>query len=154
MMRSLTLLVAFAANLLLVAAHFQVNTPQWRDNSFVAPYSQYQYPCAGVPSGLSVTNRTLWPLTGGSLSVDFHHSFTYVFVNLGLGSNVTNFNISLNANGKVINETGNGTLCINKFTLPSSLTVVDGQRASLQVVTVGGNGAALYNVCFIPFMTV
>jgi hypothetical protein len=32
----------------------------------------------------------LWPLTGGSLSVDFHHTFTYVFINLGLGTNATN----------------------------------------------------------------
>lgn len=145
-MQALTLLFALAANLGFVSAHFQILAPEWRDNSFLAPYNQYTYPCAGVPEGLSVTNRTQWPLTGGSLSIDFHHPWTYVFINLGLGSNVTNFNITLNNGARVINETGNGTLCIDKFTLPSNLGIVDGQAASLQIATVGPNGAALYNV--------
>ncbi len=47
----------------------------------------------------------------------------------------------------MINETGNGTLCVDKFTLPSGLGIVDGQTASLQISTVGPTGAALYNVC-------
>ncbi|KUJ17378.1 uncharacterized protein LY89DRAFT_781592 [Mollisia scopiformis] len=89
-----------------ISAHFQINTPQWRDNSFNAPYSQYIYPCAGVPS---------------------------------------------NSSTNIINETGNGTLCIDKFTLPTELAVVDGQLASLQVVTVGETGAALYNCADIQF---
>lgn len=149
-MQALTLILVLAANLLSVSAHFQILVPEWRDNSFLAPYNQYTYPCGGVPEGLSITNRTLWPLTGGSLSIDFHHPWTYVFINLGLGSNVTNFNITLNNGARVLNETGNGTLCIDKFTLPSNLGLVNGQAASLQIATVGPNGDALYNVSSLP----
>ncbi|KAE8449634.1 hypothetical protein EG329_007964 [Mollisiaceae sp. DMI_Dod_QoI] len=150
-MQPLTLLLALAINLLPISAHFQINTPQWRDNSFNTPFSQYLYPCAGVPEGDPATNRTLWPLTGGSLNIDFHHPFTYVFINLGVGTNVTNFNISLNANAKIINETGNGTFCLEKFELPADLGLTDGMMASLQISTVGPTGAALYNCADIQF---
>jgi hypothetical protein len=67
-----------------------------------------------------------------------------VFVNLGLGDNVTNFNYTLTP--QFWNETGNGTLCIPKLPLPAGLTVSDGTTASLQVVTLGQSGSALYNV--------
>lgn len=46
----------------------------------------------------------------------------------------------------MLNETGNGTICIPKWTLPADLGIVDGQDASLQVITVGDSGTALYNV--------
>ena len=90
------------------------------------------------------TNRTLWPLTGGSLSLDLHHPWTYLFVNLGLGTVYPTFNITLT--NQLLNETGNGTLCMPQVVLPSSFTPFDGQNASIQVVTVGASGSALYNV--------
>lgn len=95
--------------------------------------------------------RTPWPLTGGSVSLELHHKWTYLFVNLGFGSYVTNFNVSLNPDGgRLVNETGNGTFCWNHVQLPSpqklGLTIREGQEASIQVVTVGDSGAALYNV--------
>lgn len=101
-------------------------------------------------AGLTTTaesnaNRTLWPLDGGSLVIDFHHPWTYVSFNLGLGSNTSTFTTALNA--MLLNETGNGTLCIPKFTLPATLNIQDGQDASLQVITIGDSGTALYNVC-------
>lgn len=46
----------------------------------------------------------------------------------------------------MLNETGNGTLCIDRFPLPEGVMVMEGQMASLQVVTVGERGSALYNV--------
>ncbi|KAF4629586.1 hypothetical protein G7Y89_g8560 [Cudoniella acicularis] len=143
------LLVTAALRIQLVSAHFQINYPSWRDDSFNAPFSQYTYPCAGVDESDSAINRTAWPLTGGSLNIDFHHPFTYVFLNLGVGTNVTNFNISLNA--MPINETGNGTFCIEKFVIPSGLGLTDGTNASLQISTVGPTGAALYNCADIVF---
>lgn len=82
--------------------------------------------------------------------VDFHHPWTYVSFNLGFGSNISTFNISLNP--MLLNETGNGTICIPKWTLPSTeelgFEVVDGMDASLQVITIGDSGTALYNVSF------
>ena len=90
------------------------------------------------------TNRTLWPLTGGSLALDLHHPWTYVFVNLALGTISASFNISLTQ--QPLNETGNGTLCLPELTLPPGFTPTEGQNASLQVVTLGQTGSALYNV--------
>lgn len=76
--------------------------------------------------------------------LDLHHPWTYIFVNLGLGGNVTNFNYTLTPS--FWNETGNGTLCVPDVPLPAGLAVSDGTEASLQVVTLGASGNALYNV--------
>ncbi|RDW84639.1 hypothetical protein BP6252_02229 [Coleophoma cylindrospora] len=95
------------------------------------------------------TNRTVWPLKGGSLELDLHHPWTYIFVNLGLGTNYPIFNISLTP--QFLNETGNGTLCLPQIVLPASVTPVDGQNASIQVVTFGATGSALYNCADITF---
>lgn len=86
---------------------------------------------------------TDWPLTGGSVTLDLHHDWTYLFLNLGLGPNATNFNITLSP--PLWNATGSGTLCIPHVPLVLPDGVEDGAEASLQVVTVGGDGAALYN---------
>jgi hypothetical protein len=156
--------VLILSALQLVSAHFEVFEPYWRASSFIAPASQYLYPCklpflrlgriisltsllqgAGIDQSVSANNRTLWPLDGGSISLGLHHPWTYVFINLGLGSNVTTtFNISLTAN--LFNTTGAGTLCIPKWTLPSNLGIQEGTNASLQFVTSGASGSALYNV--------
>ncbi|KAI1621069.1 hypothetical protein EDD37DRAFT_639673 [Exophiala viscosa] len=142
----LTLLLS--ANL--VSAHFELQYPVWRGDSFLPPASQYTFPCANVPtSATSNANRTLWPLDGGSLLIDFHHPWTYVSFNLGFGGTTSTFNISLNP--MMLNETGNGTICIPKWTLPADLGVVEGQDASLQVITVGDSGTALYNCADIRF---
>ena len=74
------------------------------------------------------TNRTLWPLDGGSLNVTLHDGAAIIFVNLGLGVNVTNFNISLL--DMPLNETGAGNLCFPKLTLPSGLQIQEGTQAS------------------------
>jgi hypothetical protein len=81
-------------------------------------------------------------LTGGSISLDLHHPWTYVYVNLGLGDTVTNFNYSLTP--EFVNVTGNGTYCVPNIPVP--IGVADGQNASIQVVTSGETGSALYNV--------
>lgn len=95
---------------------------------------------AGVPADEGPV--TDWPISGGSLQLELHHDWTYVFVNLGLGTNVTNFNVTLTP--EFWNATGSGTLCVPS--LPLDLEgVKDGQEASIQVVTVGDKGSALYN---------
>jgi len=70
-------------------------------------------------------------------------------VNLGLGADVSNFNYTLT--NPFWNETGNGTLCVPSLTLPADLPVKEGSEASLQVVTVGEDGNALYNCADIVF---
>lgn len=81
------------------------------------------------------------------MELDLHHPWSYVFINLGLGDNTTNFNITLTP--ELWNATGNGTLCIDKLELPDKVT--DGTNGTLQVVTVGDSGNALYNCADIRF---
>ncbi|KAK4166338.1 hypothetical protein QBC43DRAFT_298538 [Cladorrhinum sp. PSN259] len=135
----------------LATAHFGLEYPTWRDNTLSAGansnYSQYTWPCAGVPGNNG--NRTDWPLTGGSIKLDLHHKWTYLFINLGIGENVSNFNVSLT--NPFWNSTGNGTLCVPKLTLPANLPIQDGTLASIQVVTIGETGNALYNCADITF---
>ncbi|KAB5578871.1 hypothetical protein GE09DRAFT_562859 [Coniochaeta sp. 2T2.1] len=141
-----TLLLLTTASL--ATAHFGIEYPEWRANTLTNDsYNQYVWPCAGVPG--SSGNRTDWPLTGGSLKLELHHAWTYIFVNLGLGPNVTNFNYTLTE--PFWNSTGNGTLCVPALKLPAGLTVVDGTEASIQVVTTGEKGNALYNCADITF---
>lgn len=163
-MKPIALLVAAQ----LASAHFGVEYPEWRANTLDSEheeYSQWIYPCrcswwtnspdpmvwltravpdigANVPAGAG--NRTDWPLEGGSLKLDLHHPWTYIFVNLGLGDNVTNFNYTLTP--EFWNSTGKGTLCVPDLPLPADLSVSDGTKASIQVVTLGESGSALYNV--------
>ncbi|KAK3299846.1 uncharacterized protein B0H64DRAFT_437061 [Chaetomium fimeti] len=131
----------------LAEAHFGIEYPPMRANTLGSQqnttYSQWTNPCAGVPGNLTTTPPTPWPLTGGSLKLSLHHPWTYLFINLGLGPDVSNFNYTLTT--PPWNSTGNGTLCVPRLALPAGLPVRDGTRASLQVVTVGGDGSALYN---------
>ena len=93
---------------------------------------------------ISNNNRTIWPLTGGSILLDVHHLWAFTYVNLGLGGdNTTVFNISL---VEGFNQTGNGTFCLPTVTLPRSLTVTEGTNASIQVIQIGETGSSLYNV--------
>lgn len=102
----------------------------------------------GVDQTESDKNRTAWPLDGGSVVFKGSHAWAYTFVNLGLGEgNTTNFNITL---VEGFNQTGNGTFCFPKVTLPSGIRVENGSEASIQVIQVNEHGSALYNVSFSP----
>lgn len=82
--------------------------------------------------------------------LDLHHPWAYIFINLGLGGDtVTNFNYSLTP--EFLNSTGKGTLCIPTLPLPAGLNVTDGTPASIQVITSGESGTALYNCADITF---
>lgn len=151
-------LLALAALTPLAAAHFGLTHPSWRADTLsdAAParYSQWTYPCAGVMSNDTGVNVTDWPLDGGSVVLDLHHDWTYLHVNLGLligddpRATVTSFNMSLTG-PTFWNVTGKGTLFIEKLALPAGFTPREGQRASIQVVTPGATGSALYNVSFL-----
>ncbi|KAI1128763.1 hypothetical protein F5Y10DRAFT_264796 [Nemania abortiva] len=130
-----------------VSAHFSVTYPVWRADSLAenTTYSQWDYPCAGVPYGAG--NKTEWPIDGGSVVLDLHHPWEYLYINLGLGENTTNFNISLTP--ELLNVTGSGNFCIPALPVPT--TVADGQNATIQFVTGGESGSALYNCADIVF---
>ncbi|TEA20685.1 Uncharacterized protein C8034_v008176 [Colletotrichum sidae] len=148
-MAATTLVLALGATL--ASAHYGLEYPSWRadtlTNTNETGYSQWQYPCAGVPYGTG--NTTDWPLDGGSLTLDLHHDWTYIFINLGIesGGNVTTHNITLTP--QFWNATGAGTLCVEKLNLTTPAR--EGQKGSIQVVTVGDSGAGLYNCADIRF---
>ncbi|KAH7388940.1 hypothetical protein BKA64DRAFT_125559 [Cadophora sp. MPI-SDFR-AT-0126] len=142
---TITLVLCLAS---LATAHFSIEYPEMRGDSFAEGASQYIYPCANV-NHTAQTNRTLWPLDGGSVALDLHHPWSYVFINLGLGTDSPSFNISLTPS--LLNVTGNGTYCLPKVSLPAGITPSDGQNASIMVATGGRNGVALYNCADITF---
>ncbi|KAK4096824.1 hypothetical protein N658DRAFT_527458 [Parathielavia hyrcaniae] len=150
-MGAFTLLLLAAASV--TQAHFGIDYPAMRANTLGSSrnssYSQWLQPCAGVPGNLTDRPITPWPLEGGSLKLELHHKWTYIFINLGLGPDVGNFNYTLT--NPFWNSTGNGTLCVPKLALPADLPIMDGSQASLQVVTVGDSGNALYNCADIVF---
>jgi len=144
-MQFLSFLLTAAASVSTVSAHFSVTYPYWRGDSFP---TQWTYPCGGVNQSVSDTNRTAWPLDGGSLVFKPTHPNAQTFVNLGLGGNVTRLNITL---VPTFNQTGNGTFCFKKLTLPSGLDIQEGTNASIQVIQLSENGGALYNCADITF---
>lgn len=92
----------------------------------------------------STTARTLWPLDGGSLNFTLHDDAAYISVNIGLGVNTTNFNITLFS--APLNETGPGNVCFPKLQLPADFVVAEGTLASIQIATTSNSGEGLYNV--------
>ena len=98
----------------------------------------------GVNQSESDKNRTEWALDGGPVVFKGSHPWAFTFVSLGLGGdNTTVFNYTL---VEGFNQTGNGTFCFPKISLPSDLEVSNGTTASIQVIQVNEHGSALYNV--------
>ncbi|PGH31223.1 hypothetical protein GX50_06008 [[Emmonsia] crescens] len=137
------LIFSLALLLQLVSAHFSVKYPFWRGNSYS---TQWTRPCGGVNV---TTNRTEWPLDGGSVLFNPSHEWAITYVNLGLGSDDSViFNISL---VEGFNQTGNGTFCFPKIRIPQGLGLTAGSNASIQVVQLTELGSALYNCADITF---
>ncbi|KAJ4298894.1 hypothetical protein N0V90_004137 [Kalmusia sp. IMI 367209] len=158
-MLALTLL-PLASLAALASAHFHVLYPEWRGDSLTEEYaSQWIWPCANISETTNGT-RTKWPTSGGSIKINGSHEYAFTYVNLGLGRNVTNFNISLVDN---FNQTGAGVLCLKdavKAALEEGLKAgnitggldgLDGEDASLQVIQIGHTGSSLYNCMDITF---
>ena len=88
-------------------------------------------------------------MTGGALELELHHPWTYLFVNLGLGGGNVSSNFNASLTPRLLNVTGRGTLCLPSLPVPGGDAAPrDGQPATLQVVTSGDSGSALYNVSF------
>lgn len=83
-------------------------------------------------------NTTEW--NGKSVTVKLGHHFSYVWLNVGLGQNTTDFNVTLTP--QFLNVTGKGTICIDDLPWPKD--IANGTVGTLQVVT-SDKGSALYN---------
>jgi hypothetical protein len=89
------------------------------------------------------------------LKINGSHESALTFVNIGFGTNVSNFNISLLDH---FNQTGAGVFCLKdamKNALEAgikasnlSMDKMDGTHASVQVIQISHGGGALYNVSF------
>lgn len=154
-MLSIIPLLALAGS---ATAHFRLLQPTWRGDSFAAPASQWEYPCANVnATATDSANRTQWPLTGGSVVFNGSHPWSMTYVNLAIGTNGTNFNITLVPG---FNQTGPGVFCFKETGrghLEEGLKLagysglnderLNGLDATVQVIQLGERGSALYNVC-------
>ncbi|KAF2396882.1 hypothetical protein EJ06DRAFT_533604 [Trichodelitschia bisporula] len=146
-----TLLPLSVALLPFASAHFRLNYPPWRGDSFATGASQWIYPCANVSQDASNNNRTLWPLDGGSVIFAGSHPHALTTVNLALGEVGNSFNVSIIP---LFNQTGNGTFCVPKVgtgALKGLAGVTEGAKASIQVIQISTSGAALYNCADITF---
>ncbi|KAF1912192.1 hypothetical protein BDU57DRAFT_82462 [Ampelomyces quisqualis] len=160
-MLSTTTLFPLLALALPAAAHFRLNQPTWRGDSFTAPASQWQYPCANINATTDSENRTSWPLDGGSVVFNGSHPWAMTYINLALGSVGASFNITL---VEGFNQTGPGIFCFKKVGaahFDEGLKKagysgvgdqrLDGLDASVQVIQLGERGSALYNCADIKF---
>jgi hypothetical protein len=99
---------------------------------------------------------TLWPPSGGSTIINGSHTSALTSVNLALGSNATNFNITLLP---MFNQTGAGIFCMKetgRTNLEEGFKAagysgldderIEGLMATVQIIQLGHSGAALYNV--------
>jgi hypothetical protein len=103
-----TTVLALTALASTASAHFRLNQPTWRGDSFIAPADQWRYPCANINATTDAANRTQWPLTGGSVVFNGSHPWAFTYVNLALGSAAGSFNITLVPG---FNQTGPGVFC-------------------------------------------
>ncbi|CZR51559.1 uncharacterized protein PAC_01436 [Phialocephala subalpina] len=138
---SSTALVAFAS---VATAHFNLDYPAARgfDEDTLG-----NFPCGGQDTATS--NRTSWPLTGGSIALTMGHIDANVEVLIAIGSNPGSaFNTVIRP---TFTEQGLGAFCMTGFTLPSGLNVSDGTQATIQVVTNGDPDGGLFNCADITF---
>ncbi|KAG9187329.1 hypothetical protein G6011_05200 [Alternaria panax] len=142
-------------------AHFRLLAPTWRGSSFEEPASQWIYPCANVNETTDMANRTIWPPSGGATIINGSHTSALTAVNLALGSNATNFNITLL---EMFNQTGAGIFCMKetgRANLEEGFKAagysgldderINGLMATVQVIQLGHSGSALYNCADIMF---
>ncbi|PQE07180.1 GPI anchored protein [Rutstroemia sp. NJR-2017a BVV2] len=121
-------LVAFSH---IASAHFTLDYPAARgfDEDLFT-----QFPCGGQNE---VTNRTLWPLSGGEIALNMRDASANVKVLIGFGNDVgSRFETVLR---QTFADSGTGTFCMTGFQIPAGLSVTDGMNATIQVIT-GGSG--------------
>jgi hypothetical protein len=123
----------------LASAHFLLNWPPARGfDDDKAP----TFPCGGFDTVSS--NRTQFPLAGGPIQLDMHHTQTNLQVLLALGNGDGSYSIQL---VPTFLETGPNNFCLGDVTIPSDLNLKEGDNATIQVVSNGDPDGGLYQVC-------
>jgi hypothetical protein len=93
-----------------------------------------------VGANVPFENNEINEWNGGAVQLELHHPYSYVWLNVGLGENTTDFNITLTP--QFWNVTGSGTVCVDDLPWPKD--IANGTIGTLQVVT-SDKGSALYN---------
>ncbi|KAF2083305.1 GPI anchored protein, partial [Saccharata proteae CBS 121410] len=119
------------------SAHFLLDFPNRRgfDDDNAA-----NFPCGGFDTPSS--NRTSFPLSGGPIQLDMHHTSAHVQVLLGIGNDPGSaYNIVLRP---TFLEMGPNNFCMSDVNIPSSANLTAGMNATIQVVTNGDPDGGLY----------
>jgi nascent polypeptide-associated complex subunit beta len=140
-MRSTLLLTLLPAA---VSAHFHLNYPADRGDTDT---TQDQSPCGGLNTPSK--DRPKWPITGGQLSLEAGHDEANTAVYLALGDNPKAEDFTIILKDRFL-QVGLGTFCWNDLPVPKSVSVKEGDNATIQVVQEGHTGGGLYNVCITP----
>lgn len=122
----------------LATAHFVLNWPTGRGfDDANAP----NFPCGGFDS--VKTPRTEFPMSGGPIQLEMHHTQTNVAVYMALGDNPGSFSIVLR---NQFAEQGPNNFCIGMVSIPEGMNITAGTNATIQVVSNGDPDGGLYQV--------
>lgn len=121
----------------LATAHFVLD---WPTNRGFDDEQAVNGPCGGFND---VKTRTDFPLSGGPIQLDMHHTQTKVAVYLALGNDPTSYSITLLPQ---LAEEGPGDFCLGSVNIPSDLNITSGTNATIQVVSNGDPSGGLYQV--------
>ncbi|KZM18714.1 uncharacterized protein EKO05_0006550 [Ascochyta rabiei] len=118
-------------------AHFNLNYPSSRGFD---EDKEPTFPCGGYDTVQS--QRTNFPISGGPIQLKLGHQQTNIGVYLAVGDNPGDgFSVVLYPQFQV---SGFGDFCLGDVSIPSSLNVTDGTKASIQVITNAHGEGGLY----------
>lgn len=136
-MLSKTLLAVALAPVAL--AHFELKYPSTRGFD---EDKESTFPCGGFDTVSS--QRTDFPMSGAPIQINLGHQQTNVAVYLAVGDNPGDgFSTVLHPQFQV---SGFGNFCLGDVSIPSSLNVTEGTKATIQVITNAHGEGGLYQV--------
>lgn len=125
-------------------AHFELKYPATRGFD---EDKEPTFPCGGFDTVSS--QRTDFPISGGPIQINLGHQQTNLAVYLAVGDNPGDgFSVVLHPQFQV---SGFGNFCLGNVSIPSSLNVTEGTKATIQVVTNGDGEGGLYQVKRISY---
>lgn len=124
-------------------AHFTLKYPASRGFD---EDKETTFPCGGFDTVSS--QRTDFPISGAPIQINLGHQQTNIGVYMAIGDNPGDgFSIKLHEQFQV---SGYGDFCMGSVSIPSSLNVTEGTKASIQVITNAHGEGGLYQVSHAP----
>ncbi|KAF1358886.1 hypothetical protein EJ07DRAFT_156274 [Lizonia empirigonia] len=127
-------------------AHFNLKYPASRGFD---EDKESTFPCGGFDTVSS--QRTDFPISGAPIQINLGHQQTNIGVYMAIGDNPGDgFSIKLHEQFQV---TGYGDFCMGSVSIPSSLNVTEGTKASIQVITNAHGEGGLYQCSDVNLVT-